>query len=223
MLAIQKIEMYWLKENRTPEGSVMRREFYKPARLKETVDLNGNGIFVNERNYIQMDKVYLATDYRIQHGNPYANSCGLTKKQEEERRHQHLLEVQNRARKNEGIFYETPDHVELPGILIVEEEDGYRVKWYSFENGFQPVRTGHNEDYCVKGSKCKGKRLLCETAFCLKKGESGKIQFNYRYTSFMGQHYEQYCIYFLNAEKLEQNSFVQAQYEKEYNQLVNLF
>lgn len=189
MLAVQIVKMYWKKENRTPQGSIMRRDYYKPVRIKESVPLDSKDamVFVNWRDYIQTDKVYPTTDYY------------------------------------EGSFYSDLTEVDIPGIEIVKEDDAYRIKWYSFENGYQPVRKGYNEDYNLKGAKNQGKRICCETAFVLNKAEAGKVLFNYRYTGYYGQHYEQYCMYFLNIDCLTHNAFVQAEYTYEYDRLDDLF
>lgn len=193
MFAIQSIKMYWEKENRTPQGAIMRRDYYKPARLDADVPLNKNGIFVNTRNYIQMDKIIFAGDF------------------------------QKERAKKPWCYCEKVSDIDIPGVVVAEEEKEYIVKWYSLENGYQPVRRGYNEDYHVVGAKCQGKRICCQTAFRLRQGEAGKLLVNYRYTGYDGQHYEQYCIYFLNIVELKQNSFVCADYQKECNQLVDLF
>ena len=52
---------------------------------------------------------------------------------------------------------------------------------------------------------------------------AGKVLFNYRYTGYHGQHYEQYCMYFLNTDSLTHNAFVQAEYTYEYDRLADLF
>lgn len=223
MLAIQKVKMYWEKDNRTPEGSVMRRDFYKPTRITPEISLDGKGIFICERNYIQDDKVYSESDYGKLYGNRYINASGPSISMEQERRRMHILKMQNQENKWKGYFVSDVTDIEIPGIIVTEEDGKYRVKWYSFEHGYQPVRTGYNEDYHTRGSVCEGQKILCHTAFTLDEGEGGKISFNYRFTGYSGQHYEQYCIYFLNVEELEQNSFVKSEYQYEYSQLADLF
>ena len=223
MLAVQIVKMYWEKENRTPKGSIMRRGYYKPAGINENVILDSKDalVFVNWRDYIQTDKVYPATDYYMKHA-PW-RVTGVTSADKVERERKYLLEQQTLAKNNEGCFYSDLAEVDIPGIEIVKEDDAYRIKWYSFENGYQPVRTGYNEDYNLKGSKNRGKRICCETAFILNKAEAGKVLFNYRCTSYYGQHYEQYCMYFLNTDSLTHNAFVQAEYTYEYDRLADLF
>ena len=53
MLAIQCIKMYWTKENRTPKGSVMRKEYYFPEQIDSSVLLepNESDCFVQKRFY----------------------------------------------------------------------------------------------------------------------------------------------------------------------------
>lgn len=80
MLAIQCIKMYWTKENRTPQGSVMRRTYYAPAPIDASVILESNDAecFVQRRLYVQTDKVYTHTDYNRRYGNRYINATGST-------------------------------------------------------------------------------------------------------------------------------------------------
>lgn len=48
MLAVLKIRMTWTKENRTPEGAVLREQYCKPVEIEEEVPLLGEGIFLKE-------------------------------------------------------------------------------------------------------------------------------------------------------------------------------
>lgn len=209
MLAIQYIKMYWMKENRTPKGSVMRKKYYTPEKIDSSVILEPreSDYFIQKRFYIQKDKVYVSTDYNKLLGNGYINSTGLTEAEQD----------------NLGLFYSDVKDIDIPGIEILKEGDDYRIRWYSLENGYQPVRRGYNEEYYLKNMKCSGKQIKCETAFVLQKGESGKIEYNYRYTSYRGQHYEQYCIYLINTDQITHKSFMKAKYEKEYIELADLF
>lgn len=218
MLAIQCIKMYWTKENRTPEGSVMRRAYYAPAPIDSSVILEPKDaeFFVQRRLYVQTDKVYTNTDYNRLYGNRYINATGLTETQQQERKRQFLLEQNRMEQDNLGLFYSDVKAINIPGIKIVKEADAYRIQWYSLEHGYQPVRRGYNE-------QSWGRNIRCETAFVLEKDESGKIEYNYRYTSYHGQHYEQYCIYFIHTENITSNSFVKANYEKVYTELADLF
>lgn len=225
MLAIQYIKMYWTKENRTPEGSVMRKEYYFPVEIHPSVILASDEAeyFIQKRLYIQTDKVYTDTEYNKKFGNRYINSKGPTEAKEQEVKRKFLLEQNNLERDNLGLFYSDVNSIEIPGIEIVKEENNYRIRWYSLEHGYQPVRKGYNEAYSLKNAKCHGNRIKCETAFVLAKGEAGKITYNYRYTSYHGQHYEQYCVYFVHTDEINHNSFVDAKYEKEYVEMADLF
>lgn len=223
MLAVQKIKIYWEKNNRTPDGSVMRRDYLRPAKLSDKADLFGSGIFVNERDYIQTDKIYLNTDYQMKFGNRFVNASGFPESAVTERKRKHILEMQKLADKNEGCFYREGADIDIPGILISEENGAYRIKWYSLENGYAPVRTGYNEDFYVDGAKFSGRNICCRTAFVLENGENGKVEYNYRYSDAGGQHYEHYCIYFLNTDVLKRSSFICANYVKNCIQLEHLF
>lgn len=220
MLAIQYIKMYWTKENRTPEGSLMRKNYYKPDKIDSSVNLDGLDaeIFVQKRHYTQKDIMYTDTEYNKKFGNYFVNASGPTESAERERKRKYLLEQNVAEKDNRGKFYDSVESVKIPGIEIIKEDDAYRIIWYSLDRGYQPVRKGYNQFYHKNG-----KRIKHETAFVLKKGEAGKIEYNYRYTSYYGQHYEQFCIYIINTDEINHNTFVDAKYEKQYNELVDLF
>lgn len=40
MLTIQYVRMYWEKGNRFPESAVCRRDFFRPAKIEDNVDLS---------------------------------------------------------------------------------------------------------------------------------------------------------------------------------------
>ncbi len=218
MLAIQCVNMYWTKENRTPEGSVMRKAYYAPTLIDSSVALDKDNAeyFLQKRFYIQKDKIYTTTEYNRLYGNRYINAKGSTEAQEKEKKRKYLLDQNRMEQENLGSFYSDVDTIQIPGIEILKEEDAYRIRWYSLEHGYQPVRRGYDE-------KGWSRDIKCETAFILDKGEAGKIEYNYRYTGYYGQHYEQYCVYFINTEQITHDSFVKANYEKVYSELADLF
>lgn len=225
MLAIQYIKMYWEKENRTPEGSVMRKEYYFPAEIHPSVVLEDekSEYFLQKRLYIQKDRIYTNTEYNKEFGNRYINSYGPTDSKEQEEKRKFLLEQNKLEKENLGLFYSDVNQIEIPGIEIIKEDEKYRIRWYSLEHGYQPVRKGYNETYSLNNAKCFGKRIKCETAFVLEKQEAGKVTYNYRYTSYHGQHYEQYCIYFVHTDKITHDLFVNTKYGKEYVEMADLF
>lgn len=124
---------------------------------------------------------------------------------------------------NKGVYLSNLFDIKVPGIEVFYDDESYVVKWHSLENGYQPVRTGYNEDFNNPQSICMGKRIKNVTAFTLSKGEAGRLQYNYRYTSDYGQHYEQFTIYILHTDKLEHNSFVKATYSKQYDEMEDFF
>lgn len=225
MLAIQYIRMYWEKDNRSPKGAVCRRDFFRPVKIEDTVDLSiGNkDVFLQKRWYIQTNQVYSYTDYNRIYRNRMVNAFGPTDAKREERIRKYLLEQNTAEHEDKGVFLADTNELFIPGIEIEKIEDGYRVKWYSLADGYVPVRTGYNENYSRKGTAAYGQRIKCETAFTLHENESGQIQYNYRYTGYHGQHYEQFCIYILNIDNLMYNSFIKADYKKVYENMVDLF
>lgn len=188
MLAIQCIRMYWEKENRSAKGAVMRRDYFKPVQIESDVKLKSEGCdyFFQKRWYIQTDQIYKDTEYNRIYKNRYINADGPTEAKREERIRRYLLEQNISEQNNKGIFLSVAEDVEIPGIEIIKEEASYRIKWYSLQHGYQPVRTGYNEDYDQVNTVCQGKRIKCETAFILKMGEAGRVQYNYRCTNNYG-------------------------------------
>ncbi len=51
MLAILLVEMMWYKEDRTPNGAVLRRSYYHPVKIEEEVDLLQTVLLSTTRNY----------------------------------------------------------------------------------------------------------------------------------------------------------------------------
>jgi hypothetical protein len=225
MLAIQYIRMYWEKENRSPKGAIMRRDFFKPEQIDSNIKLGFEKCeyFLQKRWYVQTDKVYENTEYNKLFMNRYVNACGSTDAKRTERIHKYLLEQNIAEKNNKGVYLSSVEDIIIPGLEILNENDSYRIKWHTLQRGYQPVRTGYNEDFNNPKSVCKGQRIKNETAFVLQQGEAGLIQYNYRYTSYHGQHYEQFCIYMLHTNQLKHNSFVNALYEKRYEEMADLF
>ena len=135
--------------------------------------------------------------------------------------HRRLLRWGKGLRQQEGAFYSL-EKVQIPCIEIVEEQESYRIRW--FDDGTGNIRRrGGNEDLYRAGAKFTGKpNLRNETAFVLREGESGVVRFNNRYTSYEGQCYKQYVVYFVNTVKLSTDEFLR-EYDFSYNQLADLF
>lgn len=64
--------------------------------------------------------------------------------------------------------------------------------------------------------------MLNETAFILKKGESGLLKYNYRKQNFDGQYYLCYTMYMVNTDVLTRKVFLRA-YDYKYEQMADLF
>ena len=50
MLAIQYISVYWTKRCKNTAYQEKRKELLKPALIEDEVDLDGNGIFLIQKN-----------------------------------------------------------------------------------------------------------------------------------------------------------------------------
>ncbi len=242
MLAIQENFVRWEKNSRTPQGSVERKPCFLPHKIDESVDLNGSGIFVCKNIYYQYDTIYTPEEIRKNYNSTNARwwdskdtnlimqanravYWGGNPKLPVHDEHEHfLLKLDKLQEQRKGMFYKNISETDISGIDIVDENGKYTIKWLSFElKAFKPIRSGYNEDFNRKGAKAQGKRIMCKTAFILDKGESGKVDFNYRVTGEYGQHYEQYSIYFVNTDKLEYDSFLNGKYQYKYSQMADLF
>lgn len=202
MLAVQKIKMFWTKRNRTPKSAVEREQYYRTKKIDESVDLSGQGIFVKEDNYVQMgDNIYRSEEYQKMYGN-----------------------VTVKAARNQGMFYQNPSEIHIPGIKIIcQEQETYRIIWHSLEGCYKPVRRGRNEAFKVPEAEFAGRNICNETAFVLNKGEGGSIRYNYRCVGNEDPYYEYYCLFFVNTEHITREVFTQGNYVYEYKQLADLF
>ncbi len=102
------------------------------------------------------------------------------------------------------------------------EENRYRIRW--FDSGRGSIRRrGGNEDFLKRGARFSGEpNRLNETAFILKPGQSGTVCCNNRFSSWHGQWYEEYRIYFVSAVRPDRNMFVREP-DFRYEQLAVLF
>ena len=114
------------------------------------------------------------------------------------------------------------DKINVPNIEVIKEDNGYRIKW--FDDGKGNVRRrGGNEDFGKKGKKLSGSpNVLNETAFVLEAGQAGIVRWNNRFTSYHGQWYEQYQVFFVKTDSLDHDIFIRD-YDYEYQQLADLF
>ena len=213
MLAVLKIRMTWTKENRTPEGAVLREQYCKPVRIEEDVPLLGEGIFLKECDCEQG-------------GSQIFSNYDFAAQREKKKKNKPSTGLDNYRNKRKGYFYDNlglEKRLLLPCIRIVEEADGcYRIKWFDQGIG-KPRRRGGNEDFMKQGSKLAGEpNVLNETAFILKKSESGLLKYNYRKQNFDGQYYLCYTVYMVNTDVLTQKVFLRA-YDYKYEQMADLF
>lgn len=216
MLAIQIIRITWTKEHRNPEASVQRRQVFRPHSLSEQADLHGSGVFLNTISYLQMQNEILTSA---------AYKRKFTRYFDENAQHRYLLNIAKAEQAHSGMWFACPEELHFPCVNIRQEGSAFRILWHHDDtySGKHPIQTGHNEEFHDSHSPFCGKNLRNETAFLLQNGESGRIQYNYRVTTYEGQHYEQYCIYFVHTDTLTHDLFKFADYTHEYNQLAYLF
>lgn len=224
MLAILSVRMQWDKSSRTPTGSAERKEYFKPVRIEDNINLKGEGIFLKRCQYhqdnngiVSKSEIYDDLNKNICNENAKGEFSGID--WEKEKR---LRRLKEGIRQESGSFVKEED-IDIPYITIIKQEDNsYQIKWYDYGQGM-PRRRGGNEDFYKKGKKLRGQpNVLNETAFILGEGESGVLKYNYRYTSYSGQWYVCYYVYMVNDTALTQDIFIRT-YDYEYNQLADLF
>ena len=99
-------------------------------------------------------------------------------------------------------------NIQVPNIEILKEGNIYRIKWSDDGKG-NVRRRGGNEDFRKKGAKLSGyPNVLNETAFVLENGQSGIVRWNNRFSSYHGQWYEQYQVFFVNTVTLDSKVFI---------------
>lgn len=221
MLAVLYIKMIWYKDNRTLEGSLMRKQYFEPVMIENDVSLQGNGVFLKTCAYHQSgNEIIAGIDVYM------AENEKLSQKEKEKiviNEQEHHLKGQWKEclQREKGSFIPL-EKIILPCIEIVGEEDCYRIKW--FDDGLGCIRRrGGNEDFRKKSAKLSGQpNTLNETAFKICDGQSGRVRWNNRYASYHGQWYEQYQLYFVNTSGLTRDIFVRK-YDYSYEQMVDLF
>lgn len=217
MLAIQEIHISWFKSDRSPEGANERKKYIHPKELNPPLKTEESTYFINVHDFLQLGKVYSTFEAFDKF---YANQQSDHTESAESKRIRLLERNKSIARMN-GQF---TDSIHIPGIIIQKEDNTFRIKWHSLEKQYEyhPIRNGHNEDYNNPASGFFGKNILCETAFILKDGESGMIDYNYRCT-YEEQHYERFVLYFVNTSSLSTTTFTEADYKYKYDQTAILF
>lgn len=230
MLAIQCVRMCWEKDSRSPQGAVKRREYFRPHRIPDEVSLKSDkNVFVQRLSFYQegggdvfTEDKYVRGIYYYPRGEPIHPDFDT------HFAHKQNMRIAKIRDNNMGMWYDDVSEFVIPSVEIFECDGGYEVYWHYIDKpGYNPFRKGYNINYDRQGSRVKGRRLKCERAFILGMGEAGVLRFNYRVahsmTGFEGQHYEQYSIYIVNAEKAAGNIFTSAEYTKEYDEMAHLF
>lgn len=206
-----------------PKDAIQREQYYKPVLIEEDVPLIGKGIFLKECDYEQVgSQIHSDREKAVleKKNKPFA---GLDRYEE-----QSAFRAEQALQKRKGIFYDDILALEKRDLLrcisIIEEaDDCYRIKWFDQGIGM-PRRRGGNEDFMKRGAKLAGQpNVLNETAFILKKGESGLLKYNFRMQYFDGeQYYLCFYVYMVNTEVLTRDVFLR-EYDYAYDQMADLF
>lgn len=178
MLAVLLIEMKWYKNDRTPAGAVLRKQFYTPKEIDEGVDLSGSGIFYKQCYYCQSGD-YVITNEGV--ADSFKSRC---------------------------FFYSLDDLNIPCIAISEESENSYRIKWYDNGQGMPRRKGGNEDFHKKGARFAGQPNILNETAFVLEEGKSGLLKYNYRYTSYEGQWYKCYYVYIVNEKKLTYDIFL---------------
>lgn len=126
--------------------------------------------------------------------------------------------------RDRGSFYAVTDVPAIPYIRIgAKTGDAWQIWWYDSGKGL-PGRRGGNEDLYRPGARLAGRpNVLNETAFILKKGESGRLRYNYRPPPFddQCQSYVFHDVYMVHTDQMARDIFMRT-YDYEYKQLADL-
>lgn len=220
MLAVQTIHIIWHKSDKNPKSSKIRSKLGNPEKLKK--------IFMSES---ENDDIFLNYNYYIQKNNDFMD---IVEQRNENLKH--VFFVQNKqyeeywkrtkeiAQKNQGSFYDDSKKLKIPCVEIQKQENDYKVRWYS-NLAYMPVRKGRNERY-FSHTEFQQRNVLNHTVFTLKPGESGKLQYNYRYTYWDTGiwQYNIIYVYLINTEEniIKPDVFSKTKYKYEYKELAKL-
>ncbi len=219
MIAVQIIKITWTKKHRNPSAAAFRRQFFQPRSLADDVNLAGDGVFICRQEFVHSGETIIPTSQYVRQ---------LREGTEKRRSAKHLGIASEVEAAFSGNWSSLEERMDFEHFSILQEGDAFWVRWH-YDDGKcrkMPIRNGHNEEYHDVDSPFYGKDIRNETAFLLRRGEAGKLQFNYRvafYDYEMRQHYEQYCIFFVHTDIMTPDLFTSADYTYEYNQLAYLF
>lgn len=204
MLAIQKITITYRKSDRYPECAAKRETFMQPLALPS--EINGAGDYLESlQSYCQDKDIYPPDEYyKALFVGKYDKDC------------------KNRKSYPKLISCRYTDDFHTNCVDVNKDGNDYIINWNTlYKSGcdYHPVRNGHNKDFNNKDSTFFGMDLVNETAFILEKGESGVMNFNFRFREEESNHfYENTRIYFINTDVIVPDIFIKAEYEKKYDQ-----
>lgn len=226
MLAVLFIEIEWVKPFNNTKSAELRKPYLKPVMIDKDVLLDGEGVFFKCCHYSQHDDGIFS--FEENHKNLKKEYINKTKNkpftQSEEREQHYLYMCSSIYKEHEGTFQKISE-IDIPCISIIpENEDKYMIKWFDFRRGAF-IRRGGNEDlYNPMSPLCGQPNILNETAFILNSNQSGKLEYNYRFTTQFDlvHYYRHYCVYMVNTPKITRDIFLRD-YDFNYKQIDRLF
>lgn len=231
MLAIQLIKISWSKNSRDLQSTEKRKALFFPSMIEWNNQQGSKDIFLSNREFFYLsdremdfwhDYYKKQNFYRRNKKNETCNSkiISFTPKIYQKMTNPKTIWT--------GNFYSIDEINKntISYIRIVQEDNGYRVKWFNQTGLFtQPFRKGGNEDsYNPRSELYLQLNTLNETAFVLSDGQAGEIRYNFRLVDQdEGVHtYTEYRIYMVNTNRLTNDVFIRD-YNYLYKQLAKLY
>ena len=192
MLVIQNANLTWHKTERGGAAAAARNNFPFAYPLPEMHQLYN--VWLNCLNYYQYGERFYDSVEETRQNMPKALKNMGFESAEIERRVAHRI---RQLYRNQNQFYNTPDEVNLPNLILAYCGENLQVNFaYDERRSGQPRRRGHNKDFNNRQSRLHGVDCLNETAFLLEPGEYGRVIWNERNVDYdTGGWYYQLHIY----------------------------
>ena len=231
MLVIQLVKINWSKNSRDLQSTEKRKALFFPSMVEWNNQQCSKDVFLSSR------ECFYLSDKELDFWYDYYKKQNLYRRNQKNKTHDSEIisfnfdTYQRMTDRNAvwtGEFYSIDEINKnmIPCIRIVEEDNRYRIKWFSQTGLFtQPFRKGGNEDsYNPNSDLYLQLNTLNETAFVLSDEQAGEIRCNFRLVDRdEGVHtYTEYRIYLVNTKQLTNDVFIRD-YNYLYKQLAKLY
>ena len=231
MLVIQLVKINWSKNSRDLQSTEKRKALFFPSMVEWNNQQCSKDVFLSSR------ECFYLSDKELDFWYDCYKKQNLYRRNQKNKTHDSEIisfnfdTYQRMTDRNAvwtGEFYSIDEINKnmIPCIRIVEEDNRYRIKWFSQTGLFsQPFRKGGNEDsYNPNSDLYLQLNTLNETAFVLSDEQAGEIRYNFRLVDRdEGVHtYTEYRIYLVNTKQLTNDVFIRD-YNYLYKQLAKLY